>query len=279
MLSRLGNKVGVSGNLRPGWLAVLLLATLVAVLAIDSSPAKALGPDAIRSGFDSVTLARNDDGSTPEVSIGFTADFFGELYDSVWVNNNGNLTLDGPMWTYTPFNIITTGRPIIAPFFGDVDTRVGGDPVKYGNGTVNGRPAFGATYANVDCYYTDASRTARNYFQVVLIDRADTGPGNFDIEFNYDQIQWETGEASGGSSACLGGSSARVGYSNGVDAAFELPGSAINGYFLDSSPTGLIHGSLNSGHLGRYIFNAREGEVILETAILTCPRWWCQSPC
>ena len=164
--------------------------------------------------------------------------------------------------TSTPFDLTSTGRVIIAPFFGDVDTRAG-NVLTYGSGVANGRPAFGVTWPEVGCY--SRITTVLNIFQVVLIDRSDTGVGNFDIEFNYDQIQWETGQASGGSSACLGGSSARVGYSNGTGApgtSLELPGSAVNGAFLDTGPaaTALIQNSLNSGgQLGRYVFSVRSG--------------------
>ena len=32
----------------------------------------------------------------------------------------------------------------------------------------------------------------KNSFQVLVVDRNDTGPGNFDIVFNYDSVQWQT---------------------------------------------------------------------------------------
>jgi hypothetical protein len=51
-----------------------------------------------------------------------------------------------------------------------------------------------------------------------------------------------------------------MGFSNGVDQAFEYPGSGVNGAFLDSSPTGLARNSLNSTVIGRYIFTVRGGE-------------------
>src|SRR5581483_5669804 len=90
--------------------------------------------------------------------------------------------------------------------------------------------------------------------------------GNFDIEFNYDQIQWETGGASGGSGG-LGGTSAAVGYSNGLSGAsnvyFQLAGSLVNGALLDGGPNALISHSLNSNVLGRYDFQVRGGEVVL----------------
>jgi hypothetical protein len=227
-----------------------------------------IGAGAMRAGFDSNTLARNDDGSTGLVPLGFMLNFFGTQYDSLFVNNNGNVTFDFPLSTFTPFDLTTTGRVIIAPFFADVDTRLAGDPVRYGTGEVGGRPAFGVTWNNVDCFSSSSLRTARNFFQVILIDRSDIALGDFDIEFNYDQIQWETGQASGGDSECQGGISARVGFSSGTGESgtfFELPGSGIPGSFLDSNTlTGLIHNSFNSTQLGRYVFLVRTGTPIIE---------------
>lgn len=213
------------------------------------------------SGFNAATLPRNDDGSTGLVNIGFDVNYFGSTYSQLFVNNNGNVTFDAPLATFTPFNIITAGRVIMAPFFADIDTRgSGSNVVKYGTDTVNGRPAFGANWVDVGYF---ASRFDKlNSFQLVLIDRSDIGPGDFDIEFNYEKIQWETGEASSGSNG-LGGSSARAGYSNGTTAAYEIAGSAVNGAFLDTNTsTGLIHNLLNTTQTGRYVFNVRNGVVV-----------------
>jgi hypothetical protein len=207
-------------------------------------------------------LPGNDDGSTGVVPMGFTANFFGVSYSQLWVNNNGNVTFDGPLSTFTPFPLLNTATPIIAPFFADVDTRANVpnlNTVRYGTTTVDGRSAFAVTWNLVGYYAFGVDRT--NTFQLVLIERGDTGAGNFDIEFNYDRIQWEAGSASGGSGG-LGGSSARVGYSNGIDSSFELAGSAVNGALLDSNLTsGLIHNSLGSDVDGRYLFAARNGNV------------------
>ncbi|MDO8490789.1 MAG: nidogen-like domain-containing protein [Dehalococcoidia bacterium] len=228
---------------------------------------QSVGPGAMRSGFETTDLNPNDDGSTGLVNIGFPINFFGATYTQLYVNNNGNVTFSGPMGTFTPFNIVTTGTVIIAPFFADVDTRSAGQPTRYGTGTVNERPAFGATWRDVDYYQSSASHTNRNHFQLLLIERSDVGAGDFDIEFNYDQIQWEAGTASGSGSNGLGGSSARAGYSNGSAAAFELPGSGVNGAFLDSNPaTGLSQHSFNDGQMGRYVYQVRGG---LTAAALT----------
>ncbi len=224
----------------------------------DTATVEIIGSlNAVRSGFNTNILPGNDDGSTGQVPIGFNVNFFGTQYNSLFINNNGNLTFDFPHFTYTPFGLQGTERIIIAPFFADVDTRVG-NVLTYGNGTVGTRPAFGVTWPDVGCFLINTH--VLNTFQVLLIDRSDIGPGDFDIEFNYDKIQWETGEASGGNADCLFGSSARVGYSNGVNTSFELPGSGIPGTFLDSNTeTGLIHNSRNSLLNGRYIFHVRNG--------------------
>ncbi len=154
--------------------------------------------------------------------------------------------------------------PIIAPYFADVETDFPtSGQVTYGNDTVNARPAFGVNWPGVE-YCCGSDPTKHNVFQLLLLDRSDVGAGDFDIEFNYDQIQWETGDASGGSGG-LGGSPARVGYSNGSQTAgsfFELPGSGVSGSFLDTNTTsGLIFNSLNSTQPGRYVFQVRGGTV------------------
>ena len=71
-------------------------------------------------------LPANDDGSTGEIQLPFAANFFGDVYSSLYVNNNGNVTFTGPQSQYTPFTIDADTPPIIAPFFADVDTRGAG---------------------------------------------------------------------------------------------------------------------------------------------------------
>lgn len=226
-----------------------------------------LAPAALRTGFDSTSYGRTDDASYSggAQSLGFTINFFGNTHTTVFVNNNGNVTFDSGLTTFTPFNLTSTSREIVAPFFADVDTSSAGNETKFGTGTVDGHNAFGVSWRDVDYYQSSSSHTNRNFFQVILIDRSDIATGDFDIEFNYDQIQWETGQASSGNSSGLGGNSARVGFSNGTGNAgtfYELNGSAVNGAFLDNnSSTGLIHHSLNSSVLGRYIFFARNGTI------------------
>ena len=210
-------------------------------------------------------LAANDDESMGPVTLGFDFNFFGTTGNQAYVNNNGNITFGTPLATFTPFGIRDNTFPIIAPFFADVDTRGAGSGLTtYGTGTIGGRAAFGVNW--IDVGYFSLASDKLNSFQLILTDRADTGAGNFDIQFNYDRILWETGDLSGGGNG-FGGTSAAVGYTAG-DALnfFEFAGSRVPGSFLDSSTSsGLIHNSLNSSTLGQYNFQVRGGTVVPPT--------------
>ena len=230
-------------------------ATLAASAALVTTAAPTADAMSLLSGFDSNTLTRTDDGSTGAVALGFDINFFGTTFDSTFVNNNGNITFGSPLGTFTPFDLTSTGTAIIAPFFADVDTRpTGSSEVTYGQGTVDGRDAFGATYENVG--YFSQRTDLLNSFQVVLVDRSDVADGAFDFFFNYDQIEWETGDASGGNGG-LGGSSARAGFSAGtgdLGTFLELAGSAVNGAFLDGGPNSLAESE-------SFQFEVRNGDV------------------
>jgi hypothetical protein len=204
----------------------------------------------------------NDDDSFGPAPLGFTLDLFGQQFSTTWVNNNGYLSFgEEPQAVFDPSDgIRDIGFPIIAPFFADVDTRAGGT-VSFGNGIApDGSPYFCATWEDVG--YFDQRNDRTNTFQVLLFDRTSVdGFPSYAIVFAYDKIQFESGEASGGVNG-LGGTTARVGYSNGTGRAsetFELPGSALPGSFLDTSASGLVRNGLNSPTLGLYFFLVFEG--------------------
>ena len=229
--------------------------------------ATSLGASPIRLGFDSVDLGATDDGSSGPVGIGFDVNFFDDtsIYSDLYVNNNGNVTFGQSLGQYSPSPIDQLARPIIAPFFADVDTANNGigETVTYGQGSVDGRAAFGVNWLDVNYYNNFAYEDRLNSFQLILIDRADTGAGNFDIEFNYGSILWEAGVASGGNLEGLGGNTARAGFSAGTGAGgsyIELDGSATAGAFLDGGTNALAAGS-NVGFDGRYLFTIRDGQI------------------
>jgi hypothetical protein len=212
---------------------------------------------ALASGFNSFELPANDDGSTAEIKLPFKVNYFGKTYGGVYVNNNGNLTFGASQSQYTPQPLGSITLPMIAPFWADVDTRVG-NVVTYGSGTVEGHKAFGVNWPGVGCYAERDATT--NTFQVLLISRSDIGTGDFDIEFNYGPIEWESGQASGGNESCLEGVPARAGYASGTGLAYELPGSGVANALLSSSPTtGLSNQSYGSTQPGTDVFTVRGG--------------------
>lgn len=249
------------------WMAAALPA-LLTLFVFAGSAARAEGPNAIvtNPGCQAIELPANDDGSSPSVSLPFTINFFGESFGSVYVNNNGNVTFTGSLVQFTPSPIVSNGVPIIAPFWADVDTRgTGSSTVHYGSVAagapeLGGHQAFCVDWTNVGYYNQKTNKL--NSFQLLLVDRSDTGAGNFDIELNYDKVQWETGDhfTSGGTDG-LGGNSVRIGFSNGSTASFELTGSGVPGSFLDSNASsGLISNQVGSPlQNGRYIFPVRNG--------------------
>lgn len=237
-----------------------ITAAALAGFALALSPSGPALASPLRPGFNGATLGITDDGSSGPVSLGFTANFFGVQRGEIYVNNNGNLTFDGTLDGFTPSAFAATDRRIIAPFFADVDTRASGT-VAFGTGSVDGRAAFGATWSEVGYFAEHADRT--NSFQAVLVDRSDTGAGNFDIEFNYARVRWETGDSSGGLGG-LGGDAARVGFANGTaldGTFFEMPGSGLPGAFLDDNLAGtsLSRNQFNSDVAGRHVFTVRNG--------------------
>ncbi len=131
----------------------------------------------------------------------------------------------------------------------------------YGQDTIDGRKAFGANFVNVG--YFDIHDGKLNSFQLILIDRSDIRAGDFDIEFNYGRIVWETGDASGGSNG-FGGTPASVGWSNGSGlkgTSYELEGSLVSGALLDTGAFSLVKRRMNSDVFGRYVFRARDGQI------------------
>ena len=225
----------------------------------------------IVSGIGGTPFLANDDGSYPAnglgsgtppgtpvaQSLGFTLNFYGTNYTAAYINNNGNITFNAPLSTFTPFAITgATANPLIAPFFADVDTRTG-SIVDFGTGTYTGHTAFAVNWPGVGYYsqHTDKLDT----FQLLLVDRSDIAAGDADIYFNYGSMKWETGDASGGAGG-LGGTCAHVGFNNGTGTSYEVPGSGICGALIDGGANQLLTAT-NDGMPGQYLFAVRNGVI------------------
>ena len=220
-------------------------------------------------GFGENMLPANDDNSTAllDLSSVFSSglNFYGTTYTSLYLNNNGNVTFSSALGTYTPYNLTgATGNPIIAPYFADVDTRGGAMTATPGGNSTGSNLLYWDldTASNIytatwdDVGYYPSATDKLNAFQLALINRDDTGTGNFDIVFRYEDINWTTGDASGGSGG-LGGTVARAGWNsgNGTD-YFELTESGNEAAML------ALEESSNIGNPGIYMFQVRGGQVI-----------------
>jgi len=172
--------------------------------------------------FGDLSQLPNDDSSSSQLNLPFAINFFGSSYSNFFVNNNGNITFKSQLPQFTPSPFPVTNQPTIAPFWADVDTssQPGGGAVYVASPNAD---TFVVTWHNVGYYAGNNDKV--NDFQLTLQNRADTGAGNFDIEFRYNQLQWTTGDASGGSGG-QGGVPAQAGYDAGDGSNFfVLPGS------------------------------------------------------
>jgi len=203
-------------------------------------------------------LPTNDDGSSSAISITGSfpggLGFFGGVYSQMYVNNNGNITFGGPLPTFTPNPFPVASQPMIAPYWGDVDTRGGGGPT---NNTVFWNLAPGRmqiTWHNVGYYNTHDD--LKMDFQLIVTAALGCGLGDFDVEFRYNRCEWETGDASGGSRG-FGGTQAQAGFDAGDRVNFvEIPGSRAAGIART------LCSDSNVGEPGIWRFSVRGGGVV-----------------
>ena len=108
---------------------------------------------------------------------------------------------------------------MIAPFFADVDTRGGqGNVSPDGNSTGANRVYLDFDQTNGvititwdDVGYYNSQTNKVNAFQLRIFN---DGDGNFSFEFRYENVDWTTGSASGGSNG-LGGQVTHAGWTAG----------------------------------------------------------------
>ena len=169
--------------------------------ALNSSPGvytpngyytNTLGPNIVTTGGGNAANpgqanGRNDDGFMA-LGLGFNVTFFGTTYNSLFINNNGNVSFGAGISAYIPTGPTGANRPVISPFFGDVDTRNPSSGVVHYNLTGN---QLVVTWDNVGFFNTQVS-SPNNSFQLVL--RADdyvVPVGEGAIGFFYQKMSWE----------------------------------------------------------------------------------------
>jgi gliding motility-associated-like protein len=175
---------------------------------------------------------RNDDGSTAQINLPFQFCFYGQNINSVYINNNGNVSFGAAYGTFTANSFPDPTFIMVAPFWADVDTRGNGSGVVYYKLTAN---YLIVRWQSVGYYsmYDDKL----NDFQLILTDGSDPIlPAGNNVSFCYGDMQWTTGDASGGTNG-FGGNPATVGVNrgNGVDyiqiGQFDQAGTNYDGPF------------------------------------------------
>lgn len=182
---------------------------------------------------------RNDDGCTKPIKLPFEFCFYGQNYDTVFISNNGNLTVIKPIYYYVPGTGIPPGKDtaMLATFYSNVDTRV--PPNHFGR---NGLVFYKITpthmivkwddvpYESFDCDVWDS-------YQLIITDGNDPIlPAGTNVSFCYKEMGWATSDASGGFGG-FGGTAATVGINKGNNkdfalfGTFGLPGSTYAGPF------------------------------------------------
>jgi gliding motility-associated-like protein len=184
-----------------------------------------------------LAMGPNDDLSSGVITIPFQFNLYGDLYTTLFINNNGNISFQNPYGTFSATPFPNNQFIMVAPFWADVDTR-GDDGMGLNGGQVLYKVTPTALYVNwVDVGYFSSQTDKKNSFQLIITDGTDPVIGlGKNVSFCYKNMDWTTGAASQGVNG-FGGIPAVVGANRGnaVDyiqfGTFDAPGAAYDGPF------------------------------------------------
>ncbi len=175
---------------------------------------------------------RNDDGSSPLITLPFNFCLYGTNYTNVYINNNGNISFNSAYFTFTANGFPDATHAMVAPFWADVDTR----------GPLSGLVYYKVNATNMIVQwehvgYYSSHDDKLNTFQMIISNGNDPViPSGKNVSFYYEDMQWTTGDASGGVNG-FGGTAATAGINrgNGVDyiqiGTFDHIGNSYDGPF------------------------------------------------
>ncbi len=194
----------------------------------------------------SLAMSPNDDGSSGLINLPFTFDFYGNQYNSVYINNNGNISFVSPYMTWTSNSFPDSSYNMIAPFWGDVDTRGGMDTL--GNLLGNGGNVWYKVTPTAliinwnQVGYFNMHNDLVSTFQLIISNGSDSlvsAGGN--VSFCYEDMQWTTGDASSGSGG-FGGTPATVGVNVGNGTNYFQVGQFVQSGTSFDGPTNNFDG-------------------------------------
>lgn len=233
-------------------------------------------------GFGTACLTPNDDSSSSAIDVRGAfphgLQFFGETYEQIYVNTNGNITFGAPLSQFTPDAFPVAERPMIAPYWADVDIRPDGcyssDDGTFPVGACRNPRTNGVWWALEpgriivtwhETGYYSCHTDKQMSFQLIITQAGFCGGvSDFDVEFRYNQCEWETGDASDGEGG-FGGTPAQAGFDAGDEVNFvEIPGSREEGIST------LLCTTSNVGTPGLWKFQVRSGAVLCPDAGEAC---------
>ena len=180
---------------------------------------------------------RNDDGSSNSIPLGFSFCFYGTTYNSLFINNNGNVSFGSSYSTFSSNSFPDPSFVMIAPFWGDVDTRGAASGLVYFKQTAT---SLIVKWSNVGYYSSMTDKL--NDFQLILTDGSDPLlPNGNNIAFCYGDMQWTTGSASQGVGG-FGGVPSTVGVNKGDGVNFVQIGRFDQAGVSYDGPYGLNDG-------------------------------------
>jgi hypothetical protein len=137
-----------------------------------------------------------DDGSYGPLNLGFNFTFYGQTYNSIYINVNGNITFGNYYTSYSPSGFPSGSAPaMIAPFWADVDLR--------GTGSGSNKVYYKLESNRIiiqwiEVGYYNKKTVPLNTFQLILTDGTDPDVGiGFNTRFAYDDMNWCVGDVGG----------------------------------------------------------------------------------
>lgn len=208
-------------------------------------------PDASYTTIDNSTqwnasgFGNGDDGSFGPIALPFTFHFYGQDYDTAYININGNISFGGYLATYSSSAFPMSGPALVAPFWGDVDLRSVDTVVNKVRYKLTPTALY-VNWTNVGYYSQQTDKL--NSFQVIISDGTDPAiAGGNNVAFCYGPMEWTTGSASSGVNG-FGGTPATVGANRGNGlhyiqlGRFDQAGDLYNGPFWNSNGVGWLTG-------------------------------------
>merc|ERR1712184_34778 len=187
--------------------------------------------------------ARRDDTAEGPITLRNDVPYFGSTYNNVFFSSNGVISFNQGVSSFTSQAFPISGRTMFSPFWSDFNTAIEGtwsyrqlrpgSDLAQASAIVNyelsdyddfvGTDGVVVTYSGVAMFGRSSSSDRTNDMQAILVH---DNNHSFAI-FQYGDIEWTTGSASGNSDSCdgLGGTPAQVGFNDGSGKFYSVPGS------------------------------------------------------